>query len=153
MSSVFLTAENIPIFIQSFAIAILAFWAVYIYYKQQKFKRLQNLNSILIRFGESAEFIELFDLFESENVEKLSEFSSKIKMKFLVLLEEVALYSKYSEVDKKYAIHVFQWHFYYVYNDPKLSTSFWFNIGSKSESEKPYWKYQKEFAANCNPEF
>jgi len=134
-------------------------WGLYIFNRQQRFKRLQNLSQIFQRFADKNDFMELFTLCDQvfidksnqSNLDELSKFSAVNKMRYLALLEEVALFSRYSEVDKEYAVYLFQWHFYYIYNDSTVSESFWKNIGEVVEKDKPYWKYQKDFSVSCNP--
>jgi len=143
-----------------------AIWGIYVFNKQQKFKRLQNLSLILQRFGDKKEFLELFNLcdqsinidrqnkqitYNQDYLDKLANENSGNKLQFLVLLEEVALYAKSFEVDKDYAAHLFQWHFYYVYNNPKTSEAFWRNLGGLVETKEQYWSYQKAFSSYCNP--
>jgi hypothetical protein len=143
-----------------------AIWGIYVFSKQQRFKRLQNLSQILQRFADNKEFLQLFNLFDqSLNINResrqityneeyltiLANHSSENKLQFLVLLEEVALYAKSFEVDRDYAIHLFQWHFYYVYNNPNTSNAFWENLGGQIEIHEPYWEYQKSFSLHCNP--
>ena len=139
---------------------------IFVFNKQQKFKRLQNLSQLLQRFGNSTEFVDIFNSFDQsinidhdtteltydQNfIEKIKELDYRSKMQFLVLLEEVALYAWSFEVDRDYAVHLFQWHFYFVYNNPKISTAFWENLGGIEETNKSYWAYQKSFAKYCKP--
>src|ERR1700722_20719467 len=92
------------------------------YNKQQRFKRINNLVSIWQKFINSDENMELFDLcdqIESSGVNdenlnnQLVNFDRRIKLKFLGLLEEVAIFTEKFEVEKKYANYLFQWHFKY----------------------------------------
>lgn len=144
-----------------------AIWGIYVFNKQQKFKRLQNLSLILQRFGDKKEFINLFNLCDQsiDNIDKqtrqitynadylniLMKENAENKLQFLVLLEEVALYAKSFEVDRDYAVHLFQWHFYFVYNNPEISRAFWENLGGVDEINKAYWEYQRSFSSFCNP--
>jgi len=158
---------TIPIFIALAAIIWGLFWAIYVFSKQQKFNRLQNLSKILQRFGDKEEIIGLFNLFDqslesidrtnnqinynNEYLNQLSETNSEVKFQFLVILEEVALYAKSFEVDRDFAVHLFQFHFYYVYVNPETSAAFWKNLGGLSESNQHYWSYQKNFSVYCKP--
>jgi hypothetical protein len=153
---------NIPIITAVLA----AIWGIYVFNKQQKFKRLQNLSLILQRFGDKQEFLTLFNLFDqalnidrqrnqityNENyLNQIVNENSERKLQFLVLLEEVALYATSFEVDRDYAVHLFQWHFYFVYNNPRTAEAFWSNLGGIEEINAPYWEYQKKFSAFCKP--
>jgi len=159
----------ISILIRNVSILIViaaAIWGIYVFNKQQKFKRLQNLSAILQRFGDKREFVELFNLFDqsldvdkknkqitynSDYLDRLANASSENKLQFLVLLEEIALYAKSFEVDRDYAVHLFQWHFYFVYNNPKTANAFWENLDGIDEINQPYWEYQKSFSIFCKP--
>ena len=140
---------------------VAAIWGIYSFNKQQKFKRLENLSLIFQRFADKDDFIDLFTMcdeaflgngrYEETHLSALKKAPAKLKLKYLALLEEVALYASYSEVDKKYAVHLFQWHFYYIFNDATLADAFWFNLGGGDEKTKSYWEYQKQFARYCKP--
>ena len=127
-------------------------FGLYQYSKQQKFKRLQNLSSVWQKFINNDDLLELFTLLDADNIEALPNFSAKIKLKFLALLEEAALYTEEFEVDKEHAIYLFQWHFYYVFNKEKTKEAFWHNLGGKQEAEKSYWSKSKNLARDCNPQ-
>jgi hypothetical protein len=139
-----------------FSAIIAAFWGIYVYNKQQRFKRLQNLSQLFQRFADKNDFLEIFSLCDESYIDRnshnevslelLKNTSVKTKLQYLALLEEVALYASYSEVDRKYAVHLFQWHFYYIYKDLRISESFWHNLGGIKEKDKPYWQYQKHFS-------
>ena len=136
-------------------------WGIYVFNKQQKFKRLENLNHIFQRFADKDDFIDIFTLcdiayisttnYHQDALDKLSAVTEKNKLRYLALLEEVALFAASFEVDKQHAIHLFQWHFYYVFNEPKISEAFWSNLGGRDEINKPYWGYQKKIANQCLP--
>ena len=143
-----------------------ALWGIYVFNKQQKFKRLQNLSLILQRFGDKKEFLDLFNLFDqsltiekksnkiiynNDYLKKLTNVPSENKLQYLVLLEEVALYAWSFEIDRKYAVHLFQWHFYFVYNNAETSKAFWNNLGGIEEINEAYWEYQKKFSSYCHP--
>ncbi|MBC7554811.1 MAG: hypothetical protein H7257_12625 [Taibaiella sp.] len=137
-----------------------AFWGIYVYSKQQRFKRLQNLSQIFQRFADNKnDFLEIFALCDSsfpdygnEEIQHLAELPAKSKLQYLALLEDVALYADYSKVDRNYAIHLFQWQFYYIYNDAVIARAFWSNLGGVEECVQSYWSYQKKFSGYCNPE-
>jgi|ERR1700757_1422623 len=134
--------------------AIGLFIGLYQYNKQQKFKRLQNLSFIWRKFIDSEDLLNLFDLMNSNQTNEIGKKDyTKVKLKFLALLEEVALYTSEFEVDKDHAIYLFQWHFYFVFNEKEeFRKSFWENIDElKDVDNGSYWKKSKEFASNCKP--
>ncbi len=131
--------------------AIGLFVGLYQYNRQQKFKRLQNLSFIWQKFINNDDLMELFTLLDSDNNETINNFPAITKLKFLALLEEAALYAEEFEVDKDQAIYLFQWHFYYLFNDIETKASFWNNLGGSDETEKPYWSKSKKFSKSCNP--
>ncbi len=125
------------------------------YSRQQRFKRVQNLFSIWEKFVGIEDNIKLFELFDRIEIEQgkdsesnaaLRNYSQKTKLKFLALLEEVAIYSKESEVDKEYAKYLFQWHFKYVFIQQYTKELFWHNMGGVGEIDAPYWAKSKGFA-------
>jgi|GEM_PF-3323784 len=126
------------------------------YRKQQKFKRLQNLTSIWNKFSSEIAMLKLFELFDrledpkSENEKQLlmelETYNLSDKLRFLALLEEVAIYTESFEVDRETAIYLFQWHFKYVFINDKIRKAFWAELGGVIEIDKPYWSKSKEFA-------
>jgi hypothetical protein len=71
-------------------------------------------------------------------------------LKYLALLEEIAIFAKNSAVINKNALHLFKFHFYYVYGNHTISSAFWNNLGSgDTEKLKEGWSYQLEFAQKC----
>src|ERR1035437_4945071 len=73
--------------------------ALWQYSKQQQFKRLQNLSAILEKFFSNDDLLTLFSLLNDANSTEVRNTSREIKLKFLVLLEEVAFYAEKFEVD------------------------------------------------------
>src|SRR5665213_2850678 len=94
-------------------------FAYYQYKKQQEFKRLQNLTAIWEKFIADEKLVELFNLFDSDQSQAIENFDRRVKIKFLGLLDEVALYVEHFEVDRKPAEYLFQWPFYYVFGNIK----------------------------------
>ncbi|MBS1647233.1 MAG: hypothetical protein JST67_07825 [Bacteroidetes bacterium] len=126
---------------------------LYQYHRQQKFKRLQNLSFIWRKFIDSQELLELFDLMNSEKIEEFSKQEySKSKLKYLALLEEVALFVKEFEVDKEYASYLFYWHFYFVFNEKEaFRKAFWNHIDELRDvdASNSHWEISKQFAKGC----
>jgi hypothetical protein len=114
-------------------------FALYQFKRSQDFKRLQNLSGIWKQFTATKELLELFELCNDgalENdkaIEELQSFSKQVKLKYLALIEEVALYVEQSEVEKKYAINLFQWHFKFAFKEGKVTEAFWKNLGGIEE--------------------
>ena len=145
--------------------ALSAILAVIVYIRQQKINRLQNLISVFQRFSNNDDFISIFSVCDScyvklntpANEQELSSLLNQLiaiapekKYKYLALLEEIAIFAKNSAVISKNAIHLFKFHFYYVYGDGKISAAFWQNIGSgPNEKNKEGWNYQNDFAQKC----
>ena len=129
-------------------------WAIYVYFQQQKFRRMQNLSAIWSKFINTEKFMKIFVMCDESSETSLAELansSSQDKLAYLGLVEEVALYVEQFEVDINYAIYLFQWHFYYAFNDEKTRAAFWKNIGGLEEMNKSYWSKSRSFATKCNP--
>lgn len=140
----------------SIAILVAAFWALYLFRKQQRFKRLQNLSSLWKDFANDEKNMLLFNLMneiESDHIteEDLTSINTTIKLKYLALIEQVALYVEQFEVDKEYAKYLFQWHFYFVYQSGKTSNLFWNNLGGTEEMNASYWSKSRELAKSFLP--
>ena len=136
---------------------IAAFWALYIFNKQQKFKRLQNLSSLWKEFSNNDQLLELFDIMDQIEIDplramELAQIESKVKLKYLALIEEVALYIENFEIDKKYAKYLFQWHFFYAYESKITIIPFWQNLGGEDEMKKPYWGKSRNLATKIKPQ-
>lgn len=144
----------VPVILQylpSIAILVAAFWALYLFRNQQRFKRLQNLSSLWKDFTNDDKNMHLFNLMneiESDNLveEDLSAINTVVKLKYLALIEQVALYVEHFEIDKEYAKYLFQWHFYFVYQSNKTSNLFWKNLGGLEEMNASYWGKSRELA-------
>ncbi len=134
------------------------------YLRQQKINRIQNLISVFQRFANNDDFIAIFNTCDASYVrlnnsagQELSFYLNELqtipaekKLKYLSLLEEIAIFSKNSVVISKNALHLFKFHFFYVYGNHKISSAFWSNIGSgDGEKNKEGWSYQNEFAQKC----
>jgi hypothetical protein len=137
---------------------------IIVYIRQQKINRIQNLISVFQRFSNNDDFISIFNACDASYVrlnntseKELSSFLDQLKtipaekkLKYLALLEEIAILAKNSAVINNNALHLFKFHFYYVYGDHKISTSFWNNIGSGADQKnKEGWNYQSDFAKKC----
>lgn len=136
--------------------------ALWQYSKQQQFKRLQNLSAILEKFFSNDDLLTLFSLLNDANSTEVRNTSREIKLKFLVLLEEVAFYAEKFEVDKEYAVYFFQWHFHFVYTNEETYKHFWYNLvpnkdltddqinkNINDEINIPSWSKQYQFALVC----
>ena len=151
--------------ISAICTAISAILGVFAYLRQQKINRIQNLISVFQRFANNDDFLSIFSACDASYVrlnepsseqelriylDNLKAISSEKKYKYLALLEEIAMFAKNSAVINKNAIHLFKFHFYYIYGDHKISAAFWLNIGSGvNEKNKEGWNYQNDFAKKC----
>ncbi len=143
-------------YIPSIAVVIAAFWALYLFRKQQRFKRLQNLSSLWKEFAKDDDNMHLFNLMnqiesDQQTKEDLASFDSISKLRYLALVEEVALYVENFEVDKDYAHYLFQWHFYFIYQSSKTSGLFWNNLGAEEEMNQKYWSKSRELSNSFLP--
>ncbi|MCW3106028.1 MAG: hypothetical protein JWQ09_534 [Segetibacter sp.] len=143
--------------ISSIAIVVAAVWALFLFRKQQKFKRLQNLSSLWKEFVKDEKNMHLFNIMneiESGHIvnEDLSSISTTTKLKYLALIEEVAMYVENFEVDKDYAKYLFQWHFYFVYQSPNTLNLFWSNLGGIEEMKASYWSKSRELSTLFLPQ-
>lgn len=82
---------------------------------------------------------------------QLSNTSPAVKLKYLVLLEEVSLYLEEFEVDRSYAAYLFQWHFYFAYQSNLTKTLFWDNLGGEEEMNASYWQKSRNQSKLCKP--
>ncbi|MBP9689302.1 MAG: hypothetical protein KBE91_06805 [Bacteroidia bacterium] len=125
--------------------------------KQQKFKRIQNISSLWKEFSNNDANMEIFEMMDSiESDEKeywvgLEKYDRRYKLKYLALLEEVALYINAFEIDSDDAKYLFQWHFYFVFLSEKTTTPFWANLGGRAEMNADYWKRSRELAKRFKP--
>ena len=111
------------------------------------------------------EFMDLFAKFDStENnnqsyLDNLENVDPKIKLRFLAYLAEVYNLAKVDNIDKKKAIDLFQWHFYYIFINEKTKYAFWNNLipaDSKNTTQKidmeiqmAYWHKYYLFAKDA----
>ena len=143
-------------YLPSIAVIFAAFWALYLFRNQQRFKRLQNLSALWRDFTNDEKNLHLFNLMneiESDQVvnEDLSHVETATKLKYLALIEQVALYVEHFEVDKGYAKYLFQWHFYFVYQSGKTSNLFWSNLGGTEEMNASYWSKSRDLSRRFVP--
>ena len=145
--------------------AVSVLLGVIAYLRQQKINRIQNLISVFQRFAYNDDFLLIFSTCDARYVRlkdeardselsvylnNLKEIPAEKKFKYLALLEEISIFSKNSAVMSKNAIHLFKFHFYYLYGDHKIADAFWDNLGSgRYEKKKEGWSYQNEFAEIC----
>ena len=159
--------ENIEVIIKLIAVictAIVVNVGIITYIKQQKINRIQNLITVFQRFANNDDFILLFSLCDSSYVkvgdsamqtelnillDEIRNITTDKKLKYLALLEEIAIYAKNSSVIREHAIHLFKFHFFYVYGNNPISLAFWNNVGGNKEKEKEGWSYQNIFAKIC----
>ncbi|HEX8461609.1 MAG TPA: hypothetical protein VF623_09270 [Segetibacter sp.] len=144
-------------YIPTIAIIVAAFWALYLFRNQQRFKRLQNLSSLWKDFTNDDKNMHLFNLMNEiesdvEVSEDLSVIDTTFKLKYLALVEQVALYVEHFEVDKEYAKYLFQWHFFFVYQSNKTKRLFWANLGGETEMNAKYWSKSRQLSALFLPE-
>ncbi len=142
--------------IKSIAVITAAFAILGFVRNQQRFKRLQNLSLLWKDFTNDEKNMHLFNLMneiESDHIAKedLSAINTIDKLKYLALIEQVALYVEHFEVDKEYAKYLFQWHFYFVYQSAKTSNLFWNNLGGAEEMNASYWSKSRELAKSFLP--
>jgi len=138
-------------------VAIITFRrGIRIYNKQRNFDRLQNLSKLFQRFTEDDDFMAVFTKcdeaypgYEVEKIKDIEEIPVQTKLKYTALLEDVALHAKHNEVDRQYAVHLFQWHFYYLYNNTAIANAFWGSLGGLPDGKS--WGMQMDFAKSCNP--
>lgn len=152
--------------IQILSITFGGAFALYQYYRQNKFERLKNINNIWRKFYETESFVSLFDLLDKidnyknpEDINSLKILSSKEKLKYLAFLEEVSGYMEFSNEDKKHLIYLFQWHFYYLFQNENTYLPFWSNLSEEdtpTEIEKvikaSYWNKLYTFSKQCKQE-
>lgn len=143
-------------YLPSLAVVVAAFWALYLFRSQQRFKRLQNLSLLWKDFANDEKIMHLFNLMneiESDHKmnENLSEINTVSKLKYLALIEQVALYVEHFEIDREYAKYLFQWHFYFVYQSGKTSDLFWNNLGGAKERDADYWNKSRVLSGRFLP--
>ena len=134
-----------------------AAWGIRVYKKQQEFTRLQNLSKLFQRFTDSVDLMNVFTTcdvcfpeYKAEDLAAIEAIPDREKLKYTALLEDVALHASHNQVDRQYAIHLFQWHFYYLYNDKSISQAFWRTLGGQPDEKS--WGLQMQFAKECFPD-
>ncbi len=152
-----LMLETLSKIIPVVAVAGAAAWALYLFNRQQAFKRLQNLSALWKEFFKSDEMLSLFDLMNhidsaTADAAALETFPSRQKLRYLALIEEVALYAERFEVDRKYVAYLFGWHFRFPYLSERTRGAFWFHLGGDDEMNAPYWAKSRKLAAEIDPE-
>ena len=144
--------------------AITAILAVYIYIRQQRISRVQNIIAVFQRFANGRNFVDIFNHSDiaysrkntrdgADSLEQLKNIDSGNKYEYLALLSEIVFLSDNSAIIRIHAMKLFKFHFYYAYCDKEVSNAFWSNIGSGvDEKDKEGWNYQKSFAEKCRAE-
>lgn len=149
--------------IQTTGLFLGGIFALYQYYKTNKFARLTYLNDVWRKFYENQSFIDTFghlDHLDTVNNEEakqqVAQIDLKDKLQFLAFLAEVQLLSQFSESDKRHLMELFQWHFYYCFKNPKTFPAFWTDLVDPNsedqilkEMKKDYWSKMYVFATEC----
>jgi len=128
--------------------------ALFQFKKQLAYRKIENLQKIWKDFINDRELFDLFSALdnhdEKKSVKRAIHTSNKTKLKFLGLLDEVALLVEKGDVDREYAIYLFQWHFFYAYKKSSTMESIWQSLGGVIEASKPYWLKSARLAEKCN---
>ncbi len=149
------TIKNINLFLPLVTIILVMAGSVIAlvqFCQQRKFTRIQNLSQIWKKFMDDEKLMALFVSLDKEDLPVIESFAIAQKLRFLGLLEEVALYTEKFKVDKQYAYYLFQWHFTYVFKQTGTTKAFWENLGGSVEMNKPYWSKSFHFAQACKSE-
>ena len=165
MEQIFKIAQGLGILIG------VAFFS-YQFYLKVKLEKDNMLSQLWRKFYENESFTKLFSILEEielgrRNSSDLAIYDTQIKLKYLAYLSEVLIYvdsgSNFiaiNSIDKNKAMRYFKFLFTYVYINESTRDYFWANLVENNDNqslteivtkeiEQDYWKYQLEFARNC----
>ncbi|HRP68186.1 MAG TPA: hypothetical protein PLY93_01490 [Turneriella sp.] len=135
----------------------LGFILALIQYKRQlAYKKLENLQKIWKDFLNDDHLFTFFSALDQapdkRAMKRVADTPYQTKLRFIGLLDEVALLVFDGDVKKEHAIYLFQWLYYYAFKNETTMLHLWKNLGGATEAQKPYWEKARNLAVECNPE-
>jgi hypothetical protein len=147
-------------FLLLFFVALMAyiqFWSA------NAFKRAQYMSELWRNFYTNQKFVEIFEALETKdkdkfNVKNKDSISKQDIFLFLGYLEEIAIFCKRKpyqiyKLEEKDLLNLFQFHFYYIYQEEDTRNMFWGTFLNQNEIENEihsfYWKKQYRFSLKC----
>ncbi len=124
--------------------------ALFQWYQSIYSKNIERLIDVWRKFYETKEFYEVFSILNTKDDQQINTISIPHKLKFLALLEEVAILNetfRFSHKNPTYSM--FMWHFHYVYDNKVTRVPFWSGIGEDKEMKSASWKKQRHFMEKC----
>jgi len=136
---------------------IAGIWALIQFWSANEFKKAQYLSELWRKFYTTEKFVEIFDILDSDNedLQELENIKSKDIFSYLAFLEEIVIFRKTNifhiyKISDENLINLFQYHFYNVYRkNSKKRDLFWKKIEEDLNTNHSSWKFQKEFALEC----
>lgn len=150
--------ENIEI-IKLLFVGIAAILAYIQYWSANKFKRSQYLSELWRKFYTTEKLTYIFQALERKDKEAFKNISESDCYLYLGYLEEIVIFIKTSpfqihKINQNEVLNLFQFHFYYLYENNETKEMFWSRIlDSSSEIDEEinqfYWSKQRNFAKTC----
>lgn len=146
-----LLLSNMIELIKVFFIIVASLLAYIQFVSANAFKRAQYLSELWRKFYTTEKFVNIYKILESENADDFKEISSVDVYNYLAYLEEIAIFAKnnrweFHKINKKEILNLFQFHFYYIYQNEVTKKMFWSKIISFNEIDKEisqfYWRRQ-----------
>lgn len=137
--------------IKLFFIVIASILAYVQFVSANAFKRSQYLSELWRKFYTNEKFTLIYQSLEREDIEAFKNITEVDIYNYLGYLEEVAIFVKndifeFHKISKNEVLDLFQYHFYYVYQNEVTKKMFWSKILPINEIDKEinqfYWKKQ-----------
>ncbi len=137
--------------IKLFFIVIASILAYVQFVSANAFKRSQYLSELWRKFYTNEKFTLIYQSLEREDTEAFKQITEVDIYHYLAYLEEVAIFVKndvfeFHKINKADVLNLFQYHFYYIYQNDVSKKMFWSKILPINEIEKEinqfYWEKQ-----------
>ncbi len=150
--------ENIEI-IKLLFLSIAAILAYFQYWSSNKFKRSQYLSELWRKFYTTEKLTYIFQALERNDKEAFKNISESDIYLYLGYLEEIVIFIQTNpfqihKIHKKEILNLFQFHFFYIYENEETKKIFWSKIIENTaeidtEINQFYWARQRNFAKIC----
>jgi len=148
-------------FIKLFFIVVASVLAYTQFVSANYFKRAQYLSELWRKFYTTDKFTQIYQALEREDKEAFKEITEADVYQYLGYLEEIAIFIKadffeFHKINKKEVLNLFQFHFYYVYQNEVTKKMFWSKILHENEIDSEikqfFWAKQYQFSILCKEE-
>ena len=150
--------NNIEI-IKLMLVVIATVFAYVLYRSANKFKRSQYLSELWRKFYTTEKLTYIFKALERKNKEAFKSISESDIYLYLGYLEEIVMFVKTNpfqihKLNQNDVLNLFQFHFYYLYQNSDTKVLFWSKILDSNEEievkiKQYYWKKQFDFSIIC----